>query len=420
MGDSRVSYSPVDGVDSSLFNNELDGKFLYTHLKYYNGTVDLVSLLPQEERDLFKKQLNDHVERVKNMSHDQIIDDLVSQKHITDKRGKAIKNHVKNLSDYIASVSTPNKDNLLKWCVDRENETRSDKTLSFDEKKSILHHQTLLRYALKWKLEQMPSIVKGARASQVNDFWSTLACYVGTISAYTGIATAYSAGNVILGASIGAALGVVNGIIICSGGGNPNTCQDPVTVSFPYECYTYGNPLLCKAVGYGNTTPSQFTFRFSNNDNLNNQLWSNFTDQNYIWLPGSYLNSSITDVAVQCQTSCSSGNPLWFGWFQLSDLGKPYFTISGNSNFNVSDIANAGNSFPYQIVGPVSNTNATIQWELIPSGYPNYSATGTIIYGANSWQLGVRWDNHAGFARLKCTATVGCSTITNYYTVHIN
>jgi hypothetical protein len=41
-----------------MFNNELDGKFLYTHLKYYMGSVDLTSYLPKEHQELLKKNLN--------------------------------------------------------------------------------------------------------------------------------------------------------------------------------------------------------------------------------------------------------------------------------------------------------------------------------------------------------------------------
>ena len=101
-----------------------------------------------------------------------------------------------------------------------------------------------------------------------------------------------------------------------------------------------------------------------------------------MWLSGSDIVShSATSVAVKCQTNCSNGNPLWFGWFTLSDLGKPYFTISGNSNFNVSDIPDPHSSevMNYFASGPISDTNASIQWEIVPSGYPNYSATGTIV-----------------------------------------
>ncbi|MFY7829155.1 MAG: hypothetical protein ACOVQ4_18645 [Flectobacillus sp.] len=74
----------------------------------------------------------------------------------------------------------------------------------------------------------------------------------------------------------------------------------------------------------------------------------------------------------------------------------------------------------YLIQGPVNSTNANIQWEIIPSGYPNYSTTGTIMWGVNSTQVGIKWDRHAGYANLKCTATVNCATIVNYYTIHIN
>lgn len=69
--------------------------------------------------------------------------------------------------------------------------------------------------------------------------------------------------------------------------------------------------------------------------------------------------------------------------------------------------------------GPFSLTNATIKWELIPSFYPDYSATGTILSPDNGSFLTVRWDPNPGYANLKCTTTTQCATIIQYYTIHI-
>ena len=107
---------------------------------------------------------------------------------------------------------------------------------------------------------------------------------------------------------------------------------------------------------------------------------------------------------------------LKFGWFNLSDLGKPFFTISGSTNFSVDD---AVYGQYYQLYGLVSATNASVQWEIIPSGYPGYSATGVFTGQSNYSMVGVKWDNHPGFAALKCTATTQCGTVVNYFSVHI-
>jgi hypothetical protein len=74
---------------------------------------------------------------------------------------------------------------INKWGIDKENNIRNDNSLTFEEKKQILSHQALVRYALNWKLEQIPNI-KGARLLQSQDFWSDLACWVGAISGWSG------------------------------------------------------------------------------------------------------------------------------------------------------------------------------------------------------------------------------------------
>lgn len=389
----------------------------------------------------FRKEINGMIEKNKGKSHDEIIDGLVEQKYFSVNSGQSIKQYIKDLQTYLNSI--PEKDNVMNWCVDKEDAIRSDKALSSKEKIQILSHQALVRYALKWKMELMGGGVKSGRVLKTNDFWSDLACWVGAISGFGGagssIATTVSyfnnAGQVgalataapwaVLGGAIGVAFGIINAVITCSGSVCTTVCQDPASVALPYKCYNYGDPLLFEAVGYGdaNNHPSQFVFNFTYNNNLNNLLYSNFTSNDYMWLSGSDIVShGATSVAVKCQTNCSNGNPLWFGWFTLSDLGKPYFTISGNSNFNVSDIPSPYSSevMSYFASGPINSTNASIQWEIVPSGYPNYSATGTIQWGANSSQVGIKWDQHAGYANLKCTTIVACATIVNYYTIHIN
>ncbi|MFY7829157.1 MAG: hypothetical protein ACOVQ4_18655 [Flectobacillus sp.] len=69
LNDSMINSSgnrtSIPSVDSTMFNNELDGKFLYTHLKYYMGSVDLTSYLPKEHQELFKKELESRKERYK-------------------------------------------------------------------------------------------------------------------------------------------------------------------------------------------------------------------------------------------------------------------------------------------------------------------------------------------------------------------
>jgi hypothetical protein len=406
--------------DSTLSNNEMTGQFLYTHLKYYLGTNDLTSFRPVGGHDEVEARVLHKIDGVRGWSPDQIVEDLVKNQNITANEGSYLKEYNVSLGSFLQNNVGVDPETVWNFCLTEENKIRTDQSLTYEEKNQILLHHVLVRYALKWKLEQTLAMTKtmtnGGSGTQVNSLWSTIACFAGSISGYAGIATGFTGGNV-LAAVIGAVAGVVNAIFTCNGS-NTNVCQDPLTVSFPYQCYTYGTPLLTTAVGYGNVKPAQFVFTYADNDNLNNLLWSNFTPNNNIYLPGSYITSNITDIAVQCKTSCSNGNPLWFGWYKLTDLGKPYFTISGPANITVAQ-AGYQPSFEYDAIGPLQNTKATIQWQIIPSGYPNYSATGYFEGPSNSPMALIHWNASAGFATVQCTATVGCGTVVEYFSVHI-
>ena len=266
------------------------------------------------------------------------------------------------------------------------------------------------------------------------DNWTTLACYIGNIANGGGagnniglalqLAGDAFSGAGLVGAAIGLVAGVITGIETCGCPG-VNSCQAPATVAFPYHCYTYGTPLLIEAFGFGSPKPVQFTFQFAENNSVapSNIFWANFTSNDYIWIPGSSLTTSVSDVAVQVNALCNlqGGNypSAWYGWYTLSTLGQPFFTIDGNGNIPLSQTG-WGWNYNYQISGPVTSTNATVTWQLIPSGYPNYSATGTIVSGSGGGTgITVRWDSNAGFANLMCTASTDCGTIVQYFSVHI-
>ena len=413
--------------DSTLSNIEMNGQFLYNHLKYHMA-VDMSTLSPGEKIDPFLPNLRKMFTKYSVYSNREVLDDLRTNNYITTAEKNYLTSYSTAITQYFGGNPAADETSALTFLGGQERIVRNDATLTYNEKYALLLHHTLVRYAIKWYMERyvspntaIPGKVttgtSGAPGSTIStSIWSTIACYAGSIASYVGIATAF-AGTTVLVAAIGAALGAANAAFTCDGS-SKNVCQDPLTVSTPYQCYTYGNALTWTAVGYGNTKPAQFVFSFADNDNLNNALYSNFTSNPYISLPGSYLTSSITDLAVQCKTSCSAGNPLWFGWFKLSDLGKPYFTISGTANMTVAQAAYYP-TFEYDLSGPVYNTNATISWQIIPSGYPNYSATGTFNGPPSGTMVFIHWNASAGFATLACTATVGCASVTNYYTIHI-
>ena len=367
--------------------------------------------------------IKERIDHYRSWSNDQVLTDLHANNLITANEKNYLNAYSTSINQFFKTSSAPSEDVLLNFLLAEEAKVKNASDLTYDEKYALLLHHTLVRYAVKWKCERLIpdmsnklSTGAGGRSTISASVWTTIACYIGTIASYVGISTAFGGPN-ILAAVVGTVLGAVNAYYTCDGS-NKNVCQDPLSLSVPYQCYTYGNPLTFTAVGYGNTKPAQFVFSFADNDNLNNALYSNFTSNPYIDLPGNYLTSNITDVAVQCRTSCSAGNPLWFGWYKLSDLGKPYFTISGTSNMTVAQAAYYP-QFEYDASGPIYNTNATISWQIIPSGYPNYSATGYFEGPPTGTMVFIHWNAVAGFATLACSATVNCATVTQYYTIHI-
>ena len=420
-------------IDSTVYNHDQVGKFFYEHMKYYLGTVDALQFLPKDQREGFSKKFEAYKQKIAGWTHDQTIDDLVASKVFSLKQGEILKNNQKLLTEYL-TTKQPSKDEVWNWLLVKEDETINNIRLSPQERSQLLIQQSIIRYALKQKYEQTdPKVIQAARVSSGKTssdctFWSVLACWVGNIATAAGAGTGIGAivggadGSVV-GAAIGAGVGAIQSIVTCGCSVDKDVCQAPSSVSLPYRCYTPGQSLTFTAVGYGNVTPSQFTFYFKYNDNVNNSLWTNFTNNNYIDLPGDYItNNNVSDVAVQVGVRCpgqnSDYNSIYYGWFNLANLGKPYFTISGRNNLTVSD---ASYSFiNYQASGPFSLTNATVYWELIPSGYPNYSATGTLLSGHYGSYLTVQWDPHPGFANLKCTISNSCATIVQYYSVHIS
>jgi hypothetical protein len=427
--------------DQSVFNHESLGQFVYTHVKYYSGTLNPVSFLPKDMQTTFKQKYNDYVQKTAGWSYSQIVDDLVSQKAYTATQGEILKRDHQALLDYINTK--PSSSALVKWYQQRESEISENTNLTLEERVALLNNKAMMKYALKWKIEQIEfnefaksktNSLAATRTETTCDSWTTLACYVGNIAngggtgnsvglALSLLGDAFSgAGEV--GAAIGVILGAITGVETCACPG-PNSCQAPATVAFPYTCYSYGNNLLCEAFGYGSPKPGQFTYQVAKNDNIApaNIFWSTFTANDYTWIPGSYLNTSVTDIAVMVNSLCNlqGGNypSAWYGWFNLSTLGQPFFSISGNGNISLSQTG-SGWYYTYFATGPVSSANATVTWQVIPSGYPNYSATGTIVSGGNSGaSVTVMWNHTAGFANLKCTAVSACGTIVQYYTIHV-
>lgn len=424
-------------ADGEVFNNKQYDDFIYHHLKYYGGTVSYEEFMPEDFMAKFKPEF----ERQKQMYDDRgwdfrsAVPHLVEQGYYTEGQATLYLSQMEDMMQYLESH--PKAEEFMEWADGKQREIIDSPDLSHAERSQILNEITVIQSALRYKLETMPESAKHPRNGRVVsdcNFWEALRCwlgYVGGISGLSGTAstivagiTSVSTGIAVIGGIIGIAVGTVQAIQNCDC--NYDVCQAPQGVSFPYVCYTptSSNSLRFTAWGYGNITPSQFQWQFWKNNNTSsaNNFYGNFTANNYIDLPGSTIIShSVQTVALNSDALCSgtTKNSHQFGWYDLNELGKPYFAISGPLSISAADAAYYVGGYDYNALGPIRITqNVSIQWEILP-GQPGYTATGTILFGANSAWVRVRWDGTPGFATLKCTATTACHTEVKYYNVHI-
>lgn len=417
------------GSDLSVYNHEQYSEMFYTHIKYYSSTVDLFSLLPQSIRETYKENLQSFIENNKGRSYVDLVNEGVTNGLYTRQFAETKVDHIRGLQRLLESG--PEKSDISDWFMKSEDEIIESSLLTKPEKDKLLLHESLVKAVIRWNFEkniELPSRFNANKANARIDedcsFWSQLACWVGTITGFSAAGDTVeklggAADGSVLGAIISVGVGLATAYQTCQCTVNKNFCGQALDASFPYRCYNIGDALICRAVGYGNIIPSQFVFTFWKNDNLitANQFYSNFTTNDYLYIPPGYITTSINDIAVQVQTSC---NPNWFtsnyfGWFVPSDLGKPYFAINGNNNLPASSTGYS--SYTYTADGPLGLS--TIQWQITSSGYPGYSASGTILSGATSAQVIIKWNSTPGFANLKCTITSACKTTTNYYSVRV-
>ncbi|GAB4016650.1 hypothetical protein GCM10028773_10450 [Spirosoma koreense] len=441
--------------DAASFNHDEYGQLVYRHLTYYSGTIDPLSFvpnLPKAKKDAFNAQFDARLKEVKQkgLSHDQIIDQLTQEGTFTGKEGEQIKRHNADLKAFLASQ--PDKKTTWDWFVAKEQEIINDKTLSEPEKSTLLIQRSMIKYVAMTQFDKLPQAAVSDKSGRLAatldncDFWDRTACILGYLSGVTGIGSAYGGSLGIAARSVeaatkatavGAVIGVVLRAFAAYQGCNCtesqlNSCSPPITATFPFECYIPGTPLRITALGAGGPT-SQYDFDVFYNNDENNKLYHNAAGSNYIDVPGDKIvNTGTTTVGLRISSYCNQQlqySPV-IGWIDLSTLGKPYFAIYGTDNMTVADVNNAP-YYNYQINGAVdalaqAGNTVSIQWELIPSGYPNYSATGQFTGGSTGSLCQIRWDNHAGYATLKCTATTHCSangqdtSIVQYFNVHIN
>lgn len=433
--------------DSSTYNYDMAGQALFRHLKYYSGTLDPFTYLPTKQADEYRDKFTKYQNKIKlgKWTHQQIIDDWTNQKIYSSRQGNLIKEHQDALIQFLSTH--PNPKAMWDWFVQKESEIKTDKSLSRSEKSVVLNQRAMVKYGILWRLENQPTqTTQGARVSSC-DFWEQLFCYAGYISGLAGAGGPIGGSLALkntsdalakataIGALAGVAVGAVEAVQNCHC--NTDICDAPLTATYPFECFVPGvsSSLLVTAIGYGSIRPQSFDFDFFYNDDENNHLYHMVAPNgnDYIYLPGTNIqNTGAGDFAVRISSHCAADgtNPQrdipsnLVGWINLNDLGKPFFTISGTDNLTVSDASNYS-AFTYQIDGAYEQIQTSILWELIPSGYPNYSATGTITGGNTNNLITVRWDPHPGFATLKVTTTSHCNangqdySVVNYLNIHI-
>lgn len=417
--------------DTTGYNFNTHGQVLLRHIKYYSATIDPLTYLPTDERSGFKAKFDAYQAKIKtsNWNHDQIIDDLVAQKYFTQPQGQIIKDQQRALQTLLDTQ--PTMQSAWDWFAQREQEITQDRTLSPQEKSEVLNQRATVKYALLYRLEQAPveAGTSKARESSACGFWAKLYCYVGTISGLSSAGTAIAgvegtvkaAGTILakgsaIGAVIGAAYGAIQAFTECQCDQQELAkCDAPATVSFPYRCYVPGAGLRYTAVAYGTNGPTQFIWKISANNDLDNVIYENIGSGDYFDIPGDKITqNNVSTLGMRVTSQChdtgvtESRQSDAFGWYDLSKLGKPYFTISGADNISPGAYATYGVSGSYENI----EGGVTITWEVIPSGYPNYSLSGTFSNGQTTITgysfVGVRWSSNAGFGTVKCTITSYC------------
>lgn len=434
ISDSNGS-SSLKVTSKEQFNHEQAGNLAYTHIKYYAVTVDPINYLSKDQREEFRKEFDELYTKMKsdNWGLKESLAYMIEKKAYSQEQADIINNQYLDLCKLFEN--RPTQELVWDYCLKQEQEIIDNERLTYNEKESLLAHKSIVRYMLKYKMETMPESAKpqkGARmeASQLNcGFWEQLSCWVGAVTGVSGVSGLlgnFVSGKTfnVIGAAIGAAIGVVQGFSQCQCQ-NEGVCQPFTGVSFPYNCYSAGDPIQVTGWGYGNVAPSQYTWEYYKNGNVCNgcNFYTTFSSVNYTYLMGNTIaDNSVSSFAIMTKNYCDNQwkESQYFGWYYLSDLGKPFLSIQGRSSFTSSEVSYNQTGYTYEALGPIQfSPNTTILWEIIPSGYPGYSASGYFTGNNNLTYCNIRWNSTPGMATVKCTAISPCATVVQYFNVHI-
>jgi hypothetical protein len=314
---------------------------------------------------------------------------LIWDKHLKEK--KISKNTAQKLKkfkdDALAAIANdPSPDVVDKWFSDDIVKTKQDKFFNLDEKKAIVHHSTLMRYAMKAYLETtIPN--KGGKNARLEASCTLqmVSCFWNNVSTYSGIG-AYIGGP---GATVGALAGVFVSFNSCSC--DAEACSYPKFLSTPDICYNqfYG---LEFAVGGVSSATNHLTWSFMDIGGtvfLTKDSFSNTTHLYHSELNGRrYFEVYVT-------AHCNGGyyTTARVG-IDIDMLGKPSFFLSGDTYPKV------GTQQFYSISGRNLNT---VNWGAGSIGQ---------ILSQNSYGINVNWKS-TGYAYLYANAQSNCGSINN-------
>jgi len=395
--------------DDSNLNYQDWGNFFYHHIKYHLATVDAMTYVQESERQRYQAAF-DSLKATGNFNYEETFDKAHAQKQISTVQRDIMKSYTKDLLLYVAQNEQESRA-IQTWCLDREAEIKLRADLSLREKNLILTYQSILRNYLKFRLEEEPlsdSSQKKGRIMAIQDDCSLL-CPLNVVATFAGFASAF-------GGAGGAVIGTVYGILflifnpdVCS---CPGVCQQATAVSVEDVCYNPSNGLKFKAIGYGTNPPSELIWYFYRDNTSGSPIVkpstlysSNLSD---MVLTSSEINGA-SQIAVRVVSNCNGTylNSQYFGYFVISELGKPRFVISHISATDPSK-AQIGSTSWFSITGA---NYVPVSWYVSPT-------YGTVVQNSTTGgNFGVQWHLPTGTPTVSASASTACGSLTKSLTI---
>lgn len=377
---NTVNSSSAKITEDSI-NYEDEGIFLYKTLKFHSQHFDPYSMLPDKDKRILKLKV-DSLKALKISDPNLIWEKYLKEKRISNKTFSKLK---KFKDDALRTISiNPSPEVVDKWFIDDISNTKQDKNLNRNERDAVIHHSTLMRYAIKSYLEtNVPkNVMKNGRV-QASCILELVSCYWGNISTYSGIGAALGGP----GSTVGAMAGAFISFNSCTC--EEESCAYPKYLSTPDVCYNQFNGLDF-AVGGVSSNTNHLKWYFTDNNGIPFLIKN--SSSNTTRLYNSELNGrTYVEVYVSAECDGNSYGTMRVG-INLDVLGKPSFFLSGNTYPTV------GSPQFYSISGRNLNT---VNWGVGSIGQ---------ITSQNSYGIYVNW-NSTGYAYLYADAQSSCGSI---------